>query len=724
MSNLRTLPVGAKITHQNVVLTRKNFGTSFLTFPVNHQGDNTFNDEMAIDYTLTTNTPGGLNTKELLEVDTWVGSYRYHRPGNGALHDFFGQGGPVLGAKSVHNFLKTLDYWYAKNSVVTYAAYLWSSKAPTFSMIRSYYRTTTSNTIGTGSKTFFLPPNKTLTNQSVKVYLQGASGGTVYMLGDITAYNQATGETVINMTSFVNTGASALSAAATNWRVEIEVAKGARTTNAHDQSIIDYLYKLFGGEPSTTSNTIGLGAKTFTLPTYRLYTTDNYLRFTSDANPLNFMFGKVTAYDNATGVATIDVTQVGGSGTFADWTATIASINNRTLAGHPALSNIEISNESMDAAVGTQAQLDEYARVCRIVYKIVKKYLPNCTVTGDTCDQGRNAMAPYNMGNAVGTIAVEGDLGTGKQACDYLDGVGYNNYYFSNASFALHKQACELNLYPGQVRFGSAGVNNTALDVLTKLKTTSRWLGKNKRTIKVMIGEHSMVGGAGDLALLSTTNWSHGASSIEKAFWDIFRSFLPAVLETCDGNNDYGTVHFYAQDNAGAAGTSSNISLSSIVGNTAGNNEVSFTLGASPVPAFSVNLPEKRIVITAPPTGWLDLGLAANEKKRFPVRQISGDTVYIPNTTFTAKPSAGVSYTQFHSDWAPYPEDIKRIYDTFANVPLTFFEIWGETISDVPVAPATKRKYPGFGVVVPDIGTNSQYAGTYYIDGTEIGSKW
>jgi hypothetical protein len=581
-------------------------------------------------------------------------------------------------------------------------------------MIASYYKVTGSLTVGTGSKTLTLPAGKTLTTNAIKLYPQG-SESTIYMLGAITAYNVATGETTVNVTSVLGSGTS------TNYRARIEVAPGTRQTDASDQTIIDYLYKLFGGEPSTTSNTIGTGSKTFTVPVGRLYTTENYLKIASDANNANFMFGNITAYDNATGALTLNVTAVGGSGTFTDWTATIASAAGYTIASHPALGNIEISNERMNS-VSAAPSLAEYARVCRIAYTIIKKYKPTCTVTGDTSDQGRLNMTAHMIASAVGGIAVEADLGTGKQACDYLDGVGFNNYYFSNGTFALHQACVEANQYPYLVESGSASVVKAGLQALTKYNKTSRWLGKDPKTIKVMIGEHSMVGAATDIANagMQAAYWTNGASTEEQAFWDLFRTYIPALLSTQDGLGDYGVAHIFAQDCSVASSTVG--TLSAIGAHTTG--EVKFLLSVSPELAFSGNLPEKRIVITAPAGGWADLGLSAGQKKRFAVRQVSGNTVYVVGSTYTTSLADGVAYTQYHTDWAPYPEDIARFYNTFANVPLTIGTINDNSITDKIVSPATKRKYPGMFVIVPDVGTNSQYAGTYYINGTNVGSKW
>ncbi|GEM_PF-3915169 len=718
MANYRTLPKNAIVTHKNIVLTRANLGGSYIGWPINHLGDSQFNDvEAQLTYDTTPSNDAG---KELLDTSLWLGSFRNHRPGVSQLYDFYAQGGAAIGVQALHNWLRTMDFWYAKDSVVTWVLQLFSAKDITNSLIKSNYKSTTSTAGGTGSKTFTIPTGKTITpGLAVYAYKQGDSGG-LNMRGTVTSYNDATGELVANMTTNVGTSANA------NWRIEIGVE--TRYTTAHEQAIVDYLYKLFDGENTTTSISVSLGAKSFTTTkTHRLYTTNNYLRIRSITNPANFVFGNVTAYDNVTGVGTLNVTAIGGSGTFTDGQVLVASALNRILEGHPALDNVEISNEALSDSLTAGAQLtngqNEFARVARYVNKIFKKYCPLTTVTSDTSDQGRRTLTGFLLASAASTISVEGDGGTGKQACEYLGGFGYNNYTFNNGTFALHKELCETNGYAGVVEKGSMRVIKDTILAMTKYITTSAWYGRTHPP-KVMIGEHSLIGAADDINsyALQQNNWTHGASTSEKSFWDVTRYLIPAILNTHDGAGGYGRVHFYANDNAGGNATTGTISAAGVGAHTTG--EVKFTLSTAPHIPFSTNLPEKRVVITAPAGGWADLGLTAGQKKAFFVRQVAGNEVYIVGSTYTTPLATNCAYSQFHTDWCPYPEIIERVYNTFFNVPLTIGEIYDQNVRDIPQAGKTKRKFAGLFIVVPDIGTNSQYAGTYYIKGTEIGSKW
>lgn len=70
---------------------------------------------------------------------------------------------------------------------------------------------------------------------------------------------------------------------------------------------------------SVTSNSIALGPKTFTTQPNLNLNLGSWVTVTSAANVANNMFGQITAYNALTGVLTVNVTVIGGSGTAADW---------------------------------------------------------------------------------------------------------------------------------------------------------------------------------------------------------------------------------------------------------------------------------------------------------------------------------------------------------------------------------------------------------------------
>lgn len=75
---------------------------------------------------------------------------------------------------------------------------------------------------------------------------------------------------------------------------------------------------------STTSVLIGLGSKSFTASTGKLWSVGQFILFTSAASALNYMHGTVTSYSTLTGALVVNVVGIGGSGTFADWNIGLA----------------------------------------------------------------------------------------------------------------------------------------------------------------------------------------------------------------------------------------------------------------------------------------------------------------------------------------------------------------------------------------------------------------
>ena len=71
---------------------------------------------------------------------------------------------------------------------------------------------------------------------------------------------------------------------------------------------------------STTSLAIGTGTKALTVQTGKAFVVGQWVTVTSTATPANWMHGQITAYTSGTGALTVNVTAVGGSGTYAAWT--------------------------------------------------------------------------------------------------------------------------------------------------------------------------------------------------------------------------------------------------------------------------------------------------------------------------------------------------------------------------------------------------------------------
>jgi len=73
---------------------------------------------------------------------------------------------------------------------------------------------------------------------------------------------------------------------------------------------------------STTSLLIAVASKTFTTQASKQFKAGGFVLAVSDAAPANYMHGQVTSYSGTTLV--VNVTNIGGSGTLADWTISVS----------------------------------------------------------------------------------------------------------------------------------------------------------------------------------------------------------------------------------------------------------------------------------------------------------------------------------------------------------------------------------------------------------------
>ena len=75
---------------------------------------------------------------------------------------------------------------------------------------------------------------------------------------------------------------------------------------------------------STTSNTIGLGTKTFTIQTGKTFSVGQRMVAANTALPLNNISGIIANHDSGTGSITIEADYSAGSGTYIVWTLSLS----------------------------------------------------------------------------------------------------------------------------------------------------------------------------------------------------------------------------------------------------------------------------------------------------------------------------------------------------------------------------------------------------------------
>jgi hypothetical protein len=89
--------------------------------------------------------------------------------------------------------------------------------------------------------------------------------------------------------------------------------------NAFGAALAAYIDPAGFVSTSTTSRAIGTGSKSFTVQNGRLYFVGQPIGIFSSASPSNYMIGRVTSYDSATGALVVEVAYTSGSGTLASW---------------------------------------------------------------------------------------------------------------------------------------------------------------------------------------------------------------------------------------------------------------------------------------------------------------------------------------------------------------------------------------------------------------------
>jgi len=124
-------------------------------------------------------------------------------------------------------------------------------------------------------------------------------------------------------------GALAAQVAAEAAQTAAELAEtNAETAEAAAELAASALYGT-----SATSVAIATGSTVFTTQAGKQFDVGNWLLIASDANEANYMHGQVTAYTGTT--LTVNVTNIGGSGTLADWKISISGTRGATGATGP-----------------------------------------------------------------------------------------------------------------------------------------------------------------------------------------------------------------------------------------------------------------------------------------------------------------------------------------------------------------------------------------------------
>jgi hypothetical protein len=106
---------------------------------------------------------------------------------------------------------------------------------------------------------------------------------------------------------------------------------------------------------STTSLAIGVGSKSLTVDSGKLYAAGQYVILSSASGPSNYMVGQVTSYDATTGALVVNVTVIGGSGTKTDWNVSLSGPQGATGPAGGAGTFLELAGGTMTGPFVTKA---------------------------------------------------------------------------------------------------------------------------------------------------------------------------------------------------------------------------------------------------------------------------------------------------------------------------------------------------------------------------------
>jgi len=148
--------------------------------------------------------------------------------------------------------------------------------------------------------------------------------GTTYTIDvdDVQIYDDSEQEVIVNRALKVPTGETGITIPA----IALRSGKFLYFDSAGDPQAAAGTGNL--NLTSVTSNTIGTGSKSFTATTGAQTAVGMDYKASDAANPANYMYGYVTAYNSTTGALTMTATSSGGSGTITNWSLTPAPAGN------------------------------------------------------------------------------------------------------------------------------------------------------------------------------------------------------------------------------------------------------------------------------------------------------------------------------------------------------------------------------------------------------------
>lgn len=200
---------------------------------------------------------------------------------------------------------------------------------------------------------------------------------------------------------------SATNAAASAVTASTQATNAAASATAAAASAVDastYAAALSG--TSTTSLTIGTGSKSFTTQAGKQFIAGGFITASETGTPSNYMHGQITSYSGTSLI--VDVLDVGGSGTIATWTLTLAGTQGPAgAAGANGSIQITDATGTADGITATYSPVIG-SLVDKTLAALVNTAGPN-TVTVPTFNP--NTLGAQNIVKLGGNALVPGDTG-------------------------------------------------------------------------------------------------------------------------------------------------------------------------------------------------------------------------------------------------------------------------------------------------------------------------